>query len=114
MQTVYYVRRYSSTVKASHPEELRLMQLTAKIPFDDRINHQASLEDLNLTLIKAFLKEIHSDLYRSAGTIPFDELCWQMQIARGPEEYLKPVNSGLLFFNLEPHRFFKGARIEVV
>ncbi len=113
-QTAYYVRRYSSTVKAGHQEELRLMQLTAKIPFDDRINHQASLEDLNITLIKAFLKEINSELYRSADSIPFDELCRQMQIVRGPEEYLKPVNCGLLFFNPEPHRFFKGARIEVV
>jgi ATP-dependent DNA helicase RecG len=110
----YYVRRYSTTVKASHQEELRLMQLTAKIPFDDRINHHASLEDINITLIKAFLKEINSDLYGSAGSIPFDELCRQMQVARGPEEYLKPVNCGLLFFNLEPHHFFKGARIEVV
>jgi ATP-dependent DNA helicase RecG len=113
-QTKYYVRRYSSTVKASHQEELRLMQLTAKIPFDDRINHQASLDDLNLTLIKSFLKEIKSDLYRGADSIPFDQLCRQMQIVRGPEEYLKPVNCGLLFFNLEPHDFFKGARIEVV
>jgi ATP-dependent DNA helicase RecG len=113
-QTAYYVRRYSSTVKASHQEELRLMQLTAKIPFDDRINHHAFLEDLNLTLIKAFLKEINSDLYRSADSIPFDELCRQMQVVRGPVEYSKPVNCGLLFFNPEPHRFFKGARIEVV
>ncbi|MCP5107511.1 MAG: winged helix-turn-helix transcriptional regulator [bacterium] len=113
-QTAYYVRRYSATVKAGHQEELRLMQLTAKVPFDDRINHHAFLEDLNLTLIKAFLKEINSELFRSAGSIPFEQLCRQMQVVRGPEEYLKPVNCGLLFFNPDPHHFFKGARIEVV
>ncbi len=113
-QQAYYVRRFSSTVKAGHQEELRLMQLTAKIPFDDRINHQASVGDLNLTLIKSFLHDIKSDLLRSADTMPFDELCRQIRVARGPEEYLKPVNCGLLFFHPEPHRFLKGARIEVV
>ena len=95
-------------------EERQLYQLAAKVPFDDRINHQAELEDLNLTLIRAFLKEIGSELHAAVENIPFRELCRQMQIARGPDEYLKPVNVGLLLFNEQPDRFFRGARIEVI
>ncbi|MCP4146422.1 MAG: ATP-binding protein, partial [bacterium] len=113
-QNAYYIRRFSSTVKAGHQEELQLMQLTAKIPFDDRINHQCQIDDMNLTFIKAFLKEIGSELYQSAATMPFEELCRQMQIARGPKEYLKPVNCGILFFHPQPETIFKGAKIEIV
>jgi ATP-dependent DNA helicase RecG len=36
-----------------------------------------------------------------------------MQIARGPVEFLRPVNVGLMFFNKSPHRFFKRAWIEL-
>ncbi|MCP4149782.1 MAG: hypothetical protein GY757_18700, partial [bacterium] len=41
-------------------------------------------------------------------------LCRQMQIARGPKEYLKPVNCGILFFHPQPETIFKGAKIEIV
>ena len=111
---IYYIRRFSSTVKANHSEELQLYQLAAKIPFDDRINHNAELEDLNITLIKSFLKEVGSELYKTADSILFKNLCLQMQIARGPDEYIKPINAGLLFFNDDPDQFFKGAKIEVI
>jgi ATP-dependent DNA helicase RecG len=36
-----------------------------------------------------------------------------MQVARGPVEYLRPVNAGLLFFNREPHLFFPRAWIQL-
>lgn len=111
---IYYIRRFSSTVEAGHSEEQQLFQLAAKIPFDDRINHNAELEDLSITLIKSFLKEVGSELYKTADSILFKDLCLQMQIARGPDEYIKPINAGLLFFNEGPDRFFKGAKIEVI
>ncbi len=111
---IYYVRRFSSTVKANHSEELQLMQLASKVPFDDRINHNAQLKDLKLSLIRSFLSEIKSELYDAADTIPFSELCEQMQIARGPIEYIKPLNVGLLLFNENPDKFFRGAKIELV
>ena len=113
-QQVYYIRRFSSTMKANKTEELRLMELASKIPFDDRINHNAFIEDLNLTYIKAFLKEIGSSLFEQADKIPFNTLCRQMQIVRGPDEYLKPVNAGLLMFTSEPEKFFPGAKIEII
>jgi predicted HTH transcriptional regulator len=64
----------------------RLMELTAKVPFDDRINQQSQLNDLDLGLIREFLQEVGSDLFDESVNIPFPELCRQMQIARGPAE----------------------------
>lgn len=46
-QRLHYIRRGSKTIKANKEEERNLLELTAKIPFDDRINHQANIEDLS-------------------------------------------------------------------
>lgn len=110
----YYVRHLSVSCKATSEEERQLIELASKIPFDDRINHHADIEDLRLPLIRSFLREIKSDLYQLSKTLPFPDLCRQMQIAKGPDEYLKPVNVGLLLFNDQPQVFFKGASIEVI
>ena len=112
-EKAYYVRRMSSTARANESEEQQLIQLTAKVPFDDRINHHASISDLSLSEIRVFLQDVKSDLFHTAGTMPFEELVRLMQIARGPVEYLKPVNVGLLFFSETPEKFFPYTQIEV-
>jgi ATP-dependent DNA helicase RecG len=110
----HWIRRYNSTVQANDQDKQKLHELAAKIPFDDRINHQASLNDLKLSLIKEFLQEIDSPLYEQVDGVPFAELCRQMQIAKGPDENLRPINAGLLLFNSKPEQFFHGAKIEVI
>lgn len=113
-QRRYYIRRYSTTKKASPSEEKELLSMAGKIPFDDRIQHSASLTDLNLTHIQKFLREIGSDLYQQSGNMPFPELCRNMQIAAGPDENLRPLNAGLLFFADNPQKYFPEAKIDVV
>ncbi|QHT65679.1 hypothetical protein GXP67_02850 [Rhodocytophaga rosea] len=110
----YYIRKGSNTVKANPDEERQLYELANRIPFDDRINHTASIEDLKFPLIQSFLKDVGSELYQRATNIPFHELCQQLQVLKGSSEYLRPVNVGLLLFNEHPIKFFKGARIDVV
>ena len=58
----YYIRKQSSTVKAQGADEQELIRLTATVPFDDRVNQSATLEDLSLPLIEDFLQEVDSDL----------------------------------------------------
>jgi ATP-dependent DNA helicase RecG len=109
----YYIRSGSRSIMAPGAYQVRLVELTAKVPFDDRINQEAQLNDLDLGLIREFLQVVGSDLFDESVSIPFPELCRQMQIARGPAEYLRPVNVGLMFFNREPHKFFNRAWIEL-
>jgi ATP-dependent DNA helicase RecG len=61
-----------------------------------------------------FLYTIDSDLYREAPDIEKEELAFRMQLLKGPLEFRLPINAALLFFNPEPHRFFRGAVSEVV
>jgi len=112
-EMLYYVRRLSSTAKVNTQEEQQLLQLAAKIPFDDRVNHQATIDDFSMAEIRMFLQDVKSDLFNSAVDMPFEELVRSMQIARGATEDLHPVNVGLLFFSEDVEKFFPYTRIEV-
>lgn len=110
----YFIRRNSTTIKAQTNDLHRLYEMANHVPFDDRIHHQAQLEDLEAGLIKDFLQKVGSKLFLEAEKLDFTTLCRQMQIVQGPDEYLKPLNIGLMMFNSNPERFFPCARIEIV
>ena len=110
----YYIRRYSSTVEARDDDERELLSLTATVPFDDRLCQTASVEDLRVPLIRAYLKEVGSGLHADAPATPLMELARQMNIVGGGDEFVKPRNVGILFFNESPETFLPGAQIDVV
>jgi ATP-dependent DNA helicase RecG len=110
----YYIRKLSSTVKARGNDLNELLSLAQKIPFDDRFNQQASINDLELPLIQAFLNEIGSELASQAIQLDFETLCRQMSIVGGSPEYPLPQNVGLMFFSSRPDKYFPHSQIDVV
>lgn len=113
-ERIYWIRKMASTVKPSESEKRDLYTLANNVPFDDRINHESDLSDLNITLIKSYLKEVESSLYQLVDTMDFKELCRNMNIVDGPDEYIKPKNVGLMFFSMNPEKFFPYAHIDIV
>lgn len=113
-ERIYWIRKMNSTIKPSETEKSELYTLANNVPFDDRVNHSASLDDFNISLIKGYLSEVGSSLYPEVDNMNFVNLCKSMNIADGPDEYVKPKNVGLMFFTMEPERFFPYARIEIV
>ena len=113
-ERIYYIRKMASTVVPSEAEKRDLYNLANNVPFDDRVNHEAELTDLNITLIQSYLKEIGSSLYKEASKMEFVDLCRSMNIVSTLPEYVKPKNVGLMFFSLEPEQFFPYAQIDVV
>ncbi len=113
-ERAYYIRKMASTIIPTEEELRDLYTLSNNVPFDDRPNHGAELADLNITLIKEYLREVNSSLYSDADSMPFTDLCRSMNIVDGPDEYLKPKNVGLMFFSPDPARFFPCAQIDVV
>lgn len=113
-QRQHYIRVGSRSIIAQGDNLRRLQELAARIPFDDRINNQATIQDFDLGLIQAHLQEIKSDLYASSTSMPLVDLCKAMLIVKGANEDIRPVNVGLLFFSKDPERFFPRARIELV
>ena len=113
-ERIYFIRKMASTIAPSEAEKRDLYNLANNIPFDDRVNHEAELADLNITLIQSYLKEIGSSLYQESESMDFVDLCKSMNIISALPEYTKPKNVGLMFFSLEPERFFPYAQIDVV
>ena len=113
-ERVHYIRKASNTVAPSDDEEKDLFNLANRVPFDDRVNHQAEITDLNITLIQNYLREIGSSLYEKSLIGDFTELCSDMNIISILPEYVKPKNVGLMFFCAQPDKFFPFTQIDVV
>lgn len=113
-ERIHYIRKMSNTVEPADDEEKDLFNLANRIPFDDRVNHQAEMSDLNITLIQNYLKEVKSSLYEKSRTGDFVEVCRDMNIISNLPEYTKPKNVGLMFFSMEPDKFFPYTQIDVV
>lgn len=96
----------ASAIQPTEEEKRELYALANNVPFDDRVNHQASLDELNITLIQQYLREVNSDLYKEAGRIDFRSLCRSMNLDSELPEYPHPKNVGLMFFSLDPHKYF--------
>ncbi len=113
-ERVCWIRKMASTIAPTEEEKRDLYNLANNVPFDDRINHEADIIDLNITLIQSYLKEVGSSLYEESKTMDFLDLCKNMNIVNSLPEYIKPKNVGLMFFCLNPQRFFPYAQIDVV
>lgn len=113
-EKLYYIRKFSSTVVASPQEEKDLFYVSSDIPFDDRPNFVARVEDLDIGLLRGHLAAAGSGLYDLSEGMTALELAGDMQLLAGPPEDQHPLNVGVLMFCEHPERFFRYARIEVV
>jgi ATP-dependent DNA helicase RecG len=66
----YYIRKYASSVKANLEEQQELISLANKVPFDDRANTAASIDDVSMLLVRNHLRVTGSRLAPLAETRP--------------------------------------------
>jgi len=108
----YWVRAGSTTVEAKDDLLRQLMELAAKIPFDDRRSLTGSVTDISTNLVTKFLEDIRSHL--ASMELPPEEVFRKLRLVTRVNSYEAPRNVALLFFNEDPAKFFRGACIEVV
>ena len=113
-ERTFFIRKMASTVKPSQDELNELYSLSNKVPFDDRVNHQAEMTDLNINLIRQYLSAVGSGMVKDLDSRPLEKICEDMGICNTMPEYRKPKNVGLMFFSDEPEKFFPYAQIDVV
>ncbi len=111
---VYYIRKGARTIKANSHEERELIGMARDVPFDDRINYNSDITDMRPALISDFLHTVGSDLAEHCLERSVEDVGTDMRIVRGPSEYRKPLNVGLMFFNEHPEDIFPFAQIEIV
>lgn len=110
----YYIRKYSNSVKANLKEQQELISLANRVPFDDRVNTTATLDDISSTLIRDHLRITKSRLHEFSESLTKADLLGQMNLVAGPPEMLFPKNVALMLFSEKPEKFFPYSRIEVV
>lgn len=110
----YYIRKYAGSIKANTEEQQELISLSNQVPFDDRPNTNAKVENISLLLVKSYLQKINSKLADQVGKIPDIELLGQMELISGPNEHVFPRNVGLMMFSEQPEKFFPYTQVEIV
>ena len=110
----YYIRKYASSVKAGKQEREELLSLANHVPFDDRANIDASLDDISFALLQDHLRLTKSKLQDWAETRLKVDILEQMELLSGPPEQLFARNVALMMFSEKPERFFPYSRVEIV
>ncbi|MDD3876010.1 MAG: putative DNA binding domain-containing protein [Bacteroidales bacterium] len=110
----FFIRKYASTIEAKASEKEELISLAGNIPFDDRVNTHATVSDISSFLVTDYLRIINSKLYSDAAKRNFIDLLQQLDLLRGPGEFLHPVNVALMLFSEKPHHFFPYTWIELI
>ena len=110
----YYIRKYSNSVKANQKEQQELISIANQVPFDDRVNTTATLDDISMTLIRDHLRITKSRLHEFSESLSKADLLGQMDLVSGPPEMLFPRNVALMLFSESPEKYFPYTRIEVV
>ena len=112
-QKEYYIRRGAETIKATHRNGYlpRLMGLTARVPFDDRKNPEAGIDDLRESRVREYLDDIGSSLGQEEDAT---SIYRAMKITSQANGHDVPRNIALLLFGKKPRDWFGGVGIEVV
>lgn len=108
------IRFRSNSIIPNPEQEAELIQLTAKVPFDDRVNTHASVNDMSFSLLREHLEKTKSRLYEESNVMTVEELAEKMNLSQGTNEHLFPKNVGLLMFSEQPEKFYNGVQIDVV
>ena len=107
----YWIRSGSETVDAEANGQLTaLLELTARIPWDDRRAKDARVEDISETLVREHLRSTRSALLDESNAI---EIYRRLGLTRPVNDHEIPRNVSLLFFSGRPANWFRGATIEV-
>lgn len=109
----YYIRKASTTIRANAAEEKQLFSVSESVPFDDKPNMHAEIQDIDPYLVSSFLYSVGSPLTSELKNNT-NEILLQMGLISGPPEMRKPRNVALMFFNNSPEKYFPYTQIEFV
>ena len=77
-----------NTVIPSQEERDELVSLSKKIPFDDRINTEASVDDISPLLVREYLLNVGSELVEQIEEAPIINIYQAMDLVSGLVELL--------------------------
>lgn len=110
----FYVRSKSSTIEAKGEILDQVRELANRIPFDERGNTSAAIEDLSALLVYEHLKSVKSKLANDFMSRPLVEILDEMDLLTGPTENRQIKNVAVMMFCEHPERFFPVTQVDIV
>lgn len=110
----FYVRSKSSTIEAKGEILDQVRELANRIPFDERGNATASIEDISSLLVYEHLKSVKSKLADGFMSRPLVDILDEMDLLTGPTENRQIKNVAIMMFCEHPEKFFPVTQVDIV
>ncbi len=109
----YYVRIGPETRVAKDDVLTQLMQVSARVPFDERRRPGVALTAISPRLLARYLVEAGSDLAAEATNLDVPDVLRRLRLCGGTNGTEAPKNAALLCFTEDPEAYFAGVRIDL-
>ena len=110
----YWIRSGSVTTYAKENELSELFDKFNAIPYDDRVNRSATIENIRHGYLEDFLRESNSSLVSELNTRSMEDLLLSLEVANETDTDVEIRNIGLLMFGNRPDKLIPGAHIDLV
>ena len=110
----YWIRSGAVTTHAKNDELSELFDKFNSIPYDDRVNRSATVENIRRGYLEDYLRESNSSLAGELDARPLGDLLVSLEVANETDSDLEIRNIGVLMFGDRPDRLIPGAQIDLV
>jgi len=110
----YWIKPSSVKTIAKGSELSELFDKFNSVPFDDRVNRQATISDIRRGHLEDFLRESDSSLAAEINRKPMEDMLLALDVANATDVGIDIRNIGLLMFGDNPERLLPGAQIELI
>ncbi|MDD3417647.1 MAG: ATP-binding protein [Lachnospiraceae bacterium] len=110
----YWIRPASLTTTAKPNEISELYEKFNAIPYDDRINRVAKLDDIRRGYVEDLLRDSKSSLVGELNNRTLEDLLVSLEVANETDTDLAIRNIGVLMFTDRPDKLIPGALINLV
>ena len=110
----FYVRSKSSTIEAKGEILDEVRDLANRVPFDERGNAAATIDDISGVLVYEHLKKVGSKLADDFTAKPLIDILDGMDLLTGPAENRMIKNCAIMMFCEHPEKFFPVTQVDIV
>ena len=110
----YWIRPASLTTEAKQDEISELFDKFNSVPYDDRINRKAKIDDIRRVYLEDFIRKSNSSLVNELNSSSLEDLLLAQEVADETDTELDIRNIGVLMFTEHPEKLIPGAYIELI
>ncbi len=110
----YWIRPASLTTDVKQDEISELFDKFNSVPFDDRVNRKAKIDDIMRGYLEDFIRKSNSSLVMELNSSSLEELLLAQEVANETDTELDIRNIGVLMFAEHPEKLIPGAYIELI